>query len=180
MALALHVPLESFEKHETRSNSVPVFSPQPTARVSLGNITSKPSRTISIPARYRSRVIAKATYTPPNYQRSPRPSWPRMSRKRSSEELLDRAMRELAKEMAEHKRKAQQKVELDIVPMEEIAEEVAPEPIVTEDPLAHLPAIRRRPDINASGTAFTVFGFRPFKSDWTDVVYRQFKAPGLI
>ncbi len=171
LAFLLHAPVET---DSLDPDPIVAYNPSPSRSTSLSHVAPRPTRTI--PVQYRSRVIPTPMAARP---RSPRPLWAKMSRKRSSEELLERALLELALELKAQKENTQKEAELDIVAMEEIAEDVVPDPVVQEDPLSHLPAIRRRPDIEASGTAFKAFGYRPFKSDWSDYVFRQFRTPGL-
>jgi hypothetical protein len=164
---------------EPKIQTLPAYrraaAPRP-RRSSLGSIAPRRARTIAIPASHRARVIARSA--------SPLPVWRgSVQKKRSSEELLERALRELARRAYEREIRERTERPAEIAPeVPEVLDDIAvePEPKRNVDPLAHLPAIRRRPDIRFEGTSFTPFGFRPFKSDWADVVYRQFKTPGLI
>ncbi|PIP81889.1 MAG: hypothetical protein COR54_17795 [Elusimicrobia bacterium CG22_combo_CG10-13_8_21_14_all_63_91] len=135
----------------------------------------RPTRTVAVPASHRSRSFPAA---------SPLPVWSgKVEHRSSSEELLERALRELAREVYELKRKREQqsdeRTETVTVELPEPLEDL-PAVRRPEDPLAHLPPVRRRRDIESAGTAFTPFQFTPFRSEWADVVFRSFTTPGLI
>ncbi|PCI31995.1 MAG: hypothetical protein COB53_12740, partial [Elusimicrobia bacterium] len=143
LAFALNIPPEAPKKPTLRRTArtyrpVPINRTVPNRRTvrvtpkiptSLSNVSPRAARTIRIPSRYRSRIIAQ----------------PRIQRELNSEQLLKIALRQLAQELTLQKQKTRQQEELDIIPIEDIAEEVVEEKVTAEDPLAHLPAIRRRP-----------------------------------
>lgn len=172
LALILHEPSPNSEISPQPRNS---FEPTPRARVPLTAVVPRQARVAAIPLSYQSRR-SSASYPRSS---SPLPRWTPPRRALNSEDLLEAALRELALEVAQLKQERQAPLQREIVPAEEILEEIVFEQ-ETPDPLAHLPAIRRRRDIDAGGTAFTPFGFRPFKTDWTDFAFRQFRPPGLI
>lgn len=150
----------------------------------LAAVAPRPSRAIAVPSSYRTRSFHAAS---PAATPSPLPVYRAgIRRDRSSEELLERAMRELAREVYELKRRGAEEAALREktveIPVVEIPEPLEDLPVAkkAEDPLAGLPAVRRRQDIRAEGTAFKPWGFESFRSEWAEFVFRPFTTPGLI